>query len=217
MAPMGRVRPRVSYADLERWPEDGRRYELYDGEVRVVPSPLPLHQVVAFRLAELLSDFAAARGGLMLMSPVDIIFSEHDVIQPDVVFFQASRRHLVRLDAPIRHHPDIAVEVLSPSTRGIDRGQKMELFARYGVPEYWIVDPAERHIEVHALEGDAYRVAQIASGAEVVRSVVLPELVFVAAMVFPDGQPARTTPSASSSCTRSSSCGGTAPRSTDSL
>lgn len=86
MAAMGTARARVSYADLERWPEDGRRYELYDGEVRVVPSPLPIHQFVAFRLTEVLAEFADRTGGLALNSPLDIIFSDYDVIQPDVVF-----------------------------------------------------------------------------------------------------------------------------------
>ncbi len=185
MTPMGAVKPRVRYADLERWPEDGRRYELYDGEVRVVPSPLPVHQIVAQAIYEVFRIYERAHGGRSLVSPIDIIFSDYDVIQPDVVFFQASRRHLVRLDAPIRHHPDIAAEVLSPSTRAIDRGRKMQMFARYGVPEYWIVDPDEQRIEVHALGSDGYAVAQIATGADEVRSAILPGLTFVASSVFP--------------------------------
>ena len=58
MSPMKAVRPRVSYADLERAPEDGRRYELYDGEVFVVPAPLPKHQIVQHRIAEMLTRYA---------------------------------------------------------------------------------------------------------------------------------------------------------------
>ena len=141
-------------ADLERWPEDGRRYELYDGEVRVVPSLLPVHQVVVMNLVDVFRAYGREHGGLALQSPIDIIFSDYDVIQPDLVFFEASRRHLVRLDAPIRHHPDIAVEVLSPSTRAIDRGRKMQMFARYGMPESWIVGPDAKTIDVHVLRGD---------------------------------------------------------------
>ena len=91
------------------------------------------------------------------------MFGEYDVVQPDVVFFRAERSHLVRLDEVTRAAPDIAVEVLSPSTASIDRGRKMRMFARYGVPEYWIVDPVRLEIEVHVLENRAYRRAQVAN------------------------------------------------------
>ena len=112
------------------------------------------------------------------------MFDEFDVVQPDIVFFRAERRHLVQPDAVTRHAPDIVVEVLSPSTASTDRGRKMRLFARYGVPEYWIADPLARQIEVHALEGGVYRETQVASGDETVRSVLLPDLTFEAARVF---------------------------------
>ena len=67
MPPVKLMRPRVSYADLERAPEDGRRYELYDGEVFVVPSPLPQHQIVAQRLWRMLDDYASGYGGLAIV------------------------------------------------------------------------------------------------------------------------------------------------------
>jgi Uma2 family endonuclease len=137
MAPVGVERPRVSYADLERMPEDGRRYELYDGEVFVVPAPVPRHQIVQIALTELLRRWAGRHGGFVVSSPIDIIFTEHDVLQPDVVLFRPERTHLIDLDRPIRHVPDLCVEVLSPSTAAADRGRKMQAFARFGVPEYW--------------------------------------------------------------------------------
>ena len=152
MARVKIVQPRISFADLERAPEDGRRYELYDGEVFVVPAPLPRHQVVQHLIADMLRDYAANRGGFAVPSPIDIVFSDYDVLQPDVVFFSADRRHLVDLDRVIRHPPDLCVEVISPSTQETDRGRKMQMFARYGVPEYWIVDPRARRIEVYRLE-----------------------------------------------------------------
>ena len=134
MARVKIVQPRVSFADLERAPEDGRRYELYDGEVFVVPAPLPRHQVVQHLIADMLRDYAAERGGFAVPSPIDIVFSDYDVLQPDVVFFSADRRHLVDLDRVIRHPPDLCVEVISPSTQETDRGRKMQMFARFGVP-----------------------------------------------------------------------------------
>lgn len=78
----------MSYADLQHTPDDGRRYELYDGALRVVPAPIPLHQVVVSNLKQVLDRYARDRGGLRLISPVDIVFSEYDVVQPDVGVLQ---------------------------------------------------------------------------------------------------------------------------------
>lgn len=185
MAPMKLMGPRVSYADLERAPEDWRRYELYDGEVVVVPSPLPRHQIVAQNLSYPFNAYAAEHGGLALISPIDIVFSEYDVVQPDVVFFEASRRHLIRLDAPIRHAPDLAIEVLSPTTAAIDRGKKMRMLARYGVREYWIVDPVAETIEIHTLVSGTYALAQTLVATDQIRSPLLPDFSFAAAATFP--------------------------------
>src|SRR5438034_2130326 len=86
--------PRVSYADMERWPEDGRRYELYDGEVFEIPSPLPIHQVVLGRLHLALSGYVRAHGGVVVFAPLDIVLTEYDVVQPDLLLFTRERQHL---------------------------------------------------------------------------------------------------------------------------
>ena len=185
MARVRIVQPRVSYADLERAPEDGRRYELYDGEVFVVPAPLPRHQVVQHLIADMLRDFAANSGGFAVPSPIDIVFSEYNVLQPDVVFFRADRRHLVDLDRVIRHPPDLCVEVISPSTQETDRGRKMQMFARFDVPEYWIVDPLARRIEVYRLERSSYALLVDVSGEGVIESPSITGLVFSLAGLFP--------------------------------
>jgi Uma2 family endonuclease len=179
------VRPRVSFADLERAPEDGLRYELYDGEVFVVPAPLPRHQVVQHLIADMLRDYAAEHGGFAVASPIDIVFSDYDVLQPDVVFFTATRAHLVDLDRVIRNPPDLCVEVISPSTQDRDRGRKMQMFARFGVPEYWIVEPRARRLEVYRLERDAYALFADMSGEGVLESPTIAGLTFSLAGLFP--------------------------------
>jgi Uma2 family endonuclease len=159
---------RVTFAELQLWPDDGRRYELYGGEVIVVPMPLPRHQRVAMHVGDIFSAYERLIGGLVFCVPIDIVFSEHNVVQPDVVFFRKERRHVIDMMAATRAAPDLAVEVLSPSTEAHDRGRKMQLLARFGVPEYWIVDPVKNTIDEH----------------EDVVSPTLPGLAFPAARVF---------------------------------
>ena len=178
------VQPRFGYRDLLVMPDDGRRYEIHGGALVVVPSPLPCHQIAVTELVTLLCDYGRRSGGIALAAPLDLVLDEYDVVQPDVVFFRAERRHLVRPYAVTRSAPDIAVEVLSPSTAAVDRGRKMRVFARYGVPECWVVDPFRLEIEVHVLENGAYRCAQVATRVDTVRSVLLPDLTFAAARIF---------------------------------
>ena len=185
MAPMRDAQKRFGYADLLALPEDGRRYEIHGGELVVVAAPLLRHQVVVLEVATLLADYGRRSGGLAVTAPFDIVFDEYDVVQPDVVYFRAERTHRVSLDTVTRAAPDVAVEVLSPSTASIDRGRKMRTFARYGVPEYWIVDPVRMEIEIHALEEGAYRRTQTATGGDTVRSGLLSDLAFPAGRLFP--------------------------------
>jgi Uma2 family endonuclease len=184
MAAMMATHPPVGYADIERWPEDGRRYELYDGEVSVIPSPLPVHQIVLGRLHVALQVYADVHGGLVLAAPRDIVLTEFDVVQPDVMFFTAARRYVARLRSDTAA-PDLVVEILSAGTAGNDRGRKMQLFARHGVREYWLVDPDVSTIEVYDLLGGRYILASAAAGREDVRSTLLPELTLTPETIFP--------------------------------
>ena len=180
------VQPRFGYSDLLAMPEDGRRYEIHGGELVVVPSPMPCHQIAIVELVTLLRDYGRRAGGIALVAPLDIVFGEYDVVQPDIVFFRAERHHLVQPYEVTRVAPDIAVEVLSPSTAAVDRGRKMRMFAGYGVPEYWIVDPVRLRIEVHvSRERGLPLQRQAATGGDIVRSVLLPDLAFAAGSIFP--------------------------------
>jgi Uma2 family endonuclease len=156
----------VSYADLQRMPDDGRQYELYDGEVRVVPSPTNRHQVVLKNLVALLMEHERQHGGRFLFAPSDVVFTQYNVIQPDLLYFSEARRHLVQLDKPTDVPPDLTVEVISPGTSEHDRGRKQAMYARFGVREYWIVDPMEQTIEIFVIDGNAYRLAETSGRAD---------------------------------------------------
>jgi Uma2 family endonuclease len=168
--------PRVSFADLEKWPEDGRRYELYDGEVYEVPSPFPIHQIASARLHLALADYVRDHGGIVLYAPLDIVLTEYDVVQPDLLLFTRERQHLVNPRKVTRAQPDLAIEILSPGTAGNDRGRKMQLLARHGVREFWLVDADAQAIEVYCLSGNQFVLAGTAKGAGRVQSPLLPEL-----------------------------------------
>lgn len=180
--------PRVSYADMERWPEDGRRYELYDGEVFEIPSPLPIHQMMLGGLYLALTGYVRSHGGVVLMAPLDIVLTDFDVVQPDVLLFTRERQHLVRPRKVTRHAPDLAIEVLSPGTSANDRGRKLRLLARHQVREYWLVDPDVPAIAVYGLSGRSLALAGIARQEEALRSPLLPDLVLRPTDIVPDSR-----------------------------
>jgi Uma2 family endonuclease len=180
MTAMKAAHPRVSFADIEKWPEDGRRYELYDGEVYEVPSPILLHQMVSARLYLALAAYVNTHGGTVLYAPLDIVLTDYDVVQPDLLLFTRERTHLLNPRQVTRVPPDLAIEILSPSTEGNDRGRKMRLLQQHGVREFWLVDPDGETIEVYALNGSEFVLASVATATESVRSPLLPELTITA-------------------------------------
>ena len=174
----------VSYADLQQMPDDGRQYELYDGEVRVVPSPTNRHQFVLLNLVAVLMEYEQRYGGRLLFAPSDVVFTQYNVVQPDVLYFGEARRHLVQLDTPTSAAPDLTVEVVSPGTSTHDRVRKQTTYARFGVGEYWIVDPFEETIEIFSLDGHAYRAASITAKTGDAVSPAIPELRVAAERIF---------------------------------
>lgn len=177
---------KTTFSDLERLPEDGRRYELYDGEVWEMPSPKPRHQAAISNTHDMLRAHSRRTKARCLVAPLDIVFSRYDVVQPDIVYFLAERAHLIKPDKVTRDRPDLAVEVLSQGTESNDRGRKLRMFARYGVPEYWILDPVEHTLEILLLRGDFYVAAPKAGGETVVTSTLLPDLSFRVSRLFED-------------------------------
>lgn len=145
-------RLRWTYAEFARLPSEGStRYEIIDGEVRVTPSPTARHQRIVAKLISVLNVFVEARDlGQVFAGPLDVLFAEGDYLEPDVVFVRSDHLHLVT-DRGVEGPPDLIVEVVSPSTAARDRGAKLERYRLYGVPEYWVVDPDERTVEVWRL------------------------------------------------------------------
>jgi Uma2 family endonuclease len=154
-----------SYAEFARLPDDGNRYEVIDGEIFVTPSPHPVHIRIAFKLAFLLEAFVEAHDlGWVSPAPVDVLLGENDYVQPDLVFVRREKGAYIT-DRGIEVPPDLVVEVVSPSTAFRDRGLKRERYARFGVPEYWIVDPGARRVEVYRLAEDPEHPPVVVTGS----------------------------------------------------
>ncbi len=163
----------LTYADYAAIPNNGRRYELHEGELSVTPAPGTRHQRVVGELFILLSQHVRARGmGQVFVSPIDCILSDTTVVQPDLVYVEQSRLDAIS-ERGIEGPPTLVVEVLSPSTILIDRSVKGQLYARHRVPYYWIVDAEARTVEAFELAGAGYRPA---GGLEGKRSAALPPL-----------------------------------------
>lgn len=142
-------RIRWTWAEFARLPDqEGRRVEVIDDELYVTPSPTTGHQRVVMRLIRVLDPFVREHDlGEILPGPIDVIFAEGDYLAPDLVFVRRDRLGLVS-DRGIEGPPDLAVEILLPSTAGRDRGLKRDRYRLYGVAEYWVVDPASETVEV---------------------------------------------------------------------
>lgn len=166
-----------TYEDYLLLPEDGKRHEIIEGEHSVSPAPNRKHQRVVTRLASDLDRWARdQRFGEVYVAPFDVVFSELDIVQPDVLFF--SRTNLgVLTEANAQGAPDLVVEVLSESTRKRDLTIKRKLYARYGVREYWVVDPELETVTVFRGAGELGKVAELAAeGGDQLESPLLPGL-----------------------------------------
>ena len=140
---------KMTYDEYCLLPEDGNQYELFDGELVMTPSPNREHQKIVGNLYRRLADFVEERSlGDVYLSPLDTIFDPYTALQPDILFVSKERLAEVGRER-IEGAPDLVVEVLSPSTFYKDLRRKMAVYSRFGVQEYWIVDPEMKTIELY--------------------------------------------------------------------
>jgi Uma2 family endonuclease len=136
-----RAETKLTYDDYLLFPDDGRRHELIDGEHHVTPSPVARHQRILRRLATAIDRWLDDHpAGEMFFAPFDVILSDFDVVEPDLLFVSAARSAQVR-SRGVFGAPDLVVEILSPGTRRTDEAVKRQLYERCGVIEYWVIDP----------------------------------------------------------------------------
>lgn len=175
---------RLTYDDYLLFPEDGRRHEIIDGEHWVSAAPFLKHQDVLLALATLLRAFVKERDlGRVYVAPVDVLLSRHDVVQPDLVFVSRERAAILT-ERNIQGAPDLVAEILSDGTRKVDEEVKLELFERFGVREYWLVDPRRERVRVYRLRQEAFELAGELTARETLTTPLLPGMTVPLADVF---------------------------------
>ena len=132
-------RIRLTYEDYRNTPED-TRYELIDGELILAAAPRTTHQGLQWRLGWRMGQLVDENGlGAMFFAPTDVVLSDTDVVQPDLIFISKERTHIIAEEA-VFGAPDLIIEILSPSTAARDMGYKRDLYELHGVKEYWMAD-----------------------------------------------------------------------------
>jgi Uma2 family endonuclease len=177
------ISTKYTHADLLAMPDDGKRREIIEGELFVAPSPLTNHQRILFNLTVAFAKFLEVHPvGEVLIAPLDVILSDHDVLEPDLLL--VLKEHEAIIKDWVRGAPDLVVEILSPTTEARDRGPKMKAYARFGVREYWIVDPVAQVIEVYRLAVEGFELARTCAKGDTVETPLLPGFLLPVESIF---------------------------------
>jgi Uma2 family endonuclease len=164
----------LTYEDLLAFPDDGLRRELIDGELFVSPSPKTRHQRISVRLTLAIGNHLETRGGgEVFHAPLDILFSQSDVVEPDLMVILDDQREIMT-EKNIQGVPSLLIEIVSDPR--YDRIRKRDLYARVGVPEYWIIDPDSDRVEIFRSYGNVYGKPQILEPGDELTFAPLPEL-----------------------------------------
>jgi len=180
---------KLTYDDFVQFPEDGKRHELIDGEHYVTPAPNSRHQAISGNVFGLIWSYLQHHAiGRIFSAPLDVIFSDFHVVEPDVLYLSKQRSAEIETSPSIKGAPNLVVEIGSPTTHKRDATIKRRLYERFGVDEYWIIDPELDTIKVFRRTADRYeRVAELSvENRDVLTTPLLPGLDLPLAKIFED-------------------------------
>ncbi len=183
------ARVKLTYDDFLLFPDDGKRHELIDGEHYVTPSPNLRHQTILGNLYFLMRAWLEQHPvGRAFMAPLDVVFTQFDVVEPDLLFVSRHRAPDILAIKHVTGAPDIVVEIGSPSTRKRDETIKRRLYERSGVSEYWVVDPDLDVVRVYRnRDGRFDRAVELrADAGDVLTSAYLDGLEMPVGRIFAD-------------------------------
>jgi Uma2 family endonuclease len=148
---------KLTYDDFVLFPDDGKRHELIDGAHYVTPSPNLRHQRISGILHLAIGVYLKAHPiGEVFYAPLDVVFSDIDVVEPDLLFVSRERAPDVLIPQHVRGAPDLVIEIASTGTRKRDETIKRALYERANVSEYWVVDPEIDVVRVYRRKGEAF-------------------------------------------------------------
>jgi len=183
--PRTRRRQLLTYDDYLTFPDsDGIRKEIIEGELFMSPAPSIKHQSILRNLFRILDKFIMENDlGEVFFAPCDVIFSNINIFQPDLLFI-SKMNYQILTTLNIQGAPDLIIEILSPSTIDNDRVFKKLVYQKFGVKEYWIVDPQEEIIEVWALKDARFQLHQKAKKTQKFKSKLLEDLELDLSLIF---------------------------------
>jgi Uma2 family endonuclease len=167
----------LTIADWDAMPaEDGNRYEIIEGELFVSCSPGLTHQIVSDNLIFLIRSFIKTNPIGTVVSTPGLILSNFSGVIPDLVFFRHEQRDTIVKDDRLHGPPALVIEILSPGSTNIRRDQvaKLQLYAKHGVPEYWIVDPRNMTLERYVDQGSSLILLETLRYEDRLSTTVLP-------------------------------------------
>ena len=181
-----RIEPLLTVADLDACPDDGNRYELIEGELFVSRAPGIPHQRVLHNLQMELGAYLKMNPIGILVPGTGAVFSDYDAVIPDLVFVRNERWQDVASGQRIIRAPDLVVEIMSSETenRRRDLSVKRQLYAKYGVKEYWIVDSENRSLLIFRLQEQKLREIATLEEDEELTSPILPDLELKVSAIF---------------------------------
>lgn len=170
------VEPIVTVYDLDAMPEDGNRYEVIEGEIFVSRAPDFLHQVAITNLVVSIGGYLKRDPRGVVVTTPGLIFSSIDGVIPDLVYMSHERREEILHGGRLRAAPELVVEVVSPGAENVrrDRIAKRQLYAKYGVEEYWVVDPDTRSVEIYRLRDHVLDLVAMHTDKQSITTPLLP-------------------------------------------
>jgi len=175
------VQTKMTAKEFLQLPESLTLTELIDGELIMAPAPVPKHQLTSAHLYDTVK--AIAPGGTIIFAPIDVYFTETDVVQPDLLWIAPEGQCKIG-EKYLSGAPDLIVEVLSPSTALRDKQGKFRLYEKHGVREYWIIEPTAQYIEVWVRADEKFTLHGVFGAGETFTSIVLGQKTVEVASIF---------------------------------
>ena len=181
-----KIDPMLTVADLEVMPDDGNRYELIEGEILLSRAPGLTHQSVSGDLFASIKNYLTQNPIGEIWATPGVVFNDFNGVVPDLVFVTAERRNDIAAGERITGAPELVIEIVSPGSENErrDRVIKRQLYAKFGVKEYWIVNPASRVIDIYRLEGKTLKLAATLREDDCITSPLLPGYSCKVASIF---------------------------------